>query len=130
VPGLLGVLIALFGAQLALREVRARRAPPAPVSPSEADDGEGDAPQQGELRRVAPVLALCVAFIVGALGRGLPFIVTSSVLVVAWISLLRWRQWRDDGAVARGLGTAVVIGVLSCTVIAVLFEDVFLVRLP
>jgi hypothetical protein len=113
----------VFGAVLAWRERGAAEATPAP-----AGDAEAGAP--GELRRVLPILALAVVWVVGTLGRGLPFVATSAALVLAWIALLRWRDWRASGSVARGLGTAVAIAVVACTVIAVLFEDVFLVRLP
>ena len=123
VPGVLGVLMAVFGAVLAWRERGAAAATPAP-----AGDAEAGAP--GELRRVLPILALAVVWVVGTLGRGLPFVATSAALVLAWIALLRWRDWRASGSVARGLGTAVAIAVVACTAIAVLFEDVFLVRLP
>lgn len=123
VPGMLGALMAVFGAMLAWRERRAGVATPAP-----AGDADADAP--GTLLRVLPILVLAVAWVVGTLGRGLPFVATSAVLVAAWIALLRWRDWRAAGSLARGLGTAVAIAVVACTAIAVLFEDVFLVRLP
>lgn len=123
VPGVLGVLMAAFGAILAWRERRAVAAAPAPDVPAGAD-------ATGTLRRVLPILALAIAWVAGTLGRGLPFVATSAGLVVAWIALLRWREWRASGSLARGLGGAVAIAVVACTAIAVLFEDVFLVRLP
>lgn len=124
VPGVLGVLIALFGAVLAWRERPAARA--AAAAPDAGDPGASAV----ELGRVAAILALAFGWAFGALGRGLPFVATSTTLVLAWIALLRWRDWRASGSVARGLGTAAVIAVVACTAIALLFEDVFLVRLP
>lgn len=123
VPGVLGVLMAVFGAVLAWRERRA-----APAAPAHAAQADADA--RGTLRRALPILALAIAWVVGALGRGMPFVATSACLVFAWIALLRWRDWRASGSVARGLGGAVAIALVACTAIAVLFEDVFLVRLP
>ena len=123
VPGVLGVLMAVFGAILAWREWRVARVAADPAA--SADDGE-----PGEWRRVVPVLLLAFGWVFGALGRGLPFVATSATLVFAWIALLRWREWRASGALVRGPATAAAIAVIACTAIAVLFEDVFLVRLP
>ncbi len=134
VPGVLGVLIAAFGAVLAWRERTAVRAGAALRPGGGTSDGDdarvGDGATAGELGRVVAILALSFAWVFGALGRGLPFVATSATLVVAWIALLRWRDWRASGSVARGFGTAVAIAAVACTAIAVLFEDVFLVRLP
>lgn len=150
VPGVLGVLMAAFGAVLAWREAARRRgagAPAAPVTDAAASDAPlpdaavpdaplPDAPAAGDepvlvaLRRVAPVLVLALAFAVGLLGRGLPFAATASLLVFAWIALLRQDEWRAQGRVARGLASAAAIAVVSCTLIALLFQEVFLVRLP
>lgn len=126
VPGVLGVLIAAFGAVLAWREAARRRE----GSGTAADADAAGEPVLVALRRVAPVLALALAFAVGLLGRGLPFAATASLLVFAWIALLRWPEWRARGGVARGLGSAAAIAVASCTLIALLFQEVFLVRLP
>lgn len=123
-PGVLGVLIALFGALLAWRERHPQ--PTEGGAPPTPDDGAG----HGGLGRAAAVLVLAVGWTLAALGRGLPFLATSSVLVAAWIALLRWDEWRASGTLVRGLGKAVTIAVLACTAIALLFEDVFLVRLP
>ena len=123
-PGVLGVLIVLFGALLAWRARHPQ--PTGDGAPPTPDDGAGP----GNLGRAVSVLALAVGWTLVALGRGLPFLATSSVLVAAWIALLRWDEWRASGTVVRGLGTAITIAVLACTAIALLFEDVFLVRLP
>ena len=142
VPGVLGVLMAAFGAVLAWREAARRRGAGAPVPDAAASDAPlpdpplPDAPAAGDepvlvaLRRVAPVLVLALAFAVGLLGRGLPFAATASLLVFAWIALLRQDEWRAQGRVARGLASAAAIAVVSCTLIALLFQEVFLVRLP
>lgn len=135
VPGLLGALIAVFGLVLAGREARAsrgsaaadpRRTDEAPLS---ADDDPG-APAPGEWRRTVPVLVLCGGFVFGVLGRGLPFVLTSTLLVFGWITMLSGSRWRAEGSIARGLGVTALIAVTACFLIAFLFEDVFLVRLP
>jgi hypothetical protein len=121
VPGLLGALIALFGLVLALRERRGTAAAPDPT---------GAAPTAPIDRRIVPVLALSAIFVFALLGRGLPFTATSAALVFSWIVLLRLPEWRAAGTVPRGVAVAAVIALASCFVIAHLFQDVFLVRLP
>jgi hypothetical protein len=124
VPGVLGVLIAAFGALLAWGERKAAgdAAARQPIA--------GPATEPPVVARLAGVLALVAVFVFGLLGRGLPFVATSSALVFAWIALLRWRQWRADGRLARGLAGAATIALGACLAIAHLFQDVFLVRLP
>lgn len=122
VPGVLGVLITLFGAVLAWRDATSRR-----------DVGAGEATAAGvpvPVGRIVAVMTLCGVFVFGLLGRGLPFVATSALLVFAWIALLRAPAWRATGSVPRGLGVAATIALSACVVIALLFQEVFLVRLP
>jgi hypothetical protein len=146
VPGALGALIAVFGTVLAWRERRGGhaaepgptaaapdddRAEPAGGASANVDSAAGAAETAGAtVRRTLPILALCAIFVFGLLGRGLPFVAVAAALVFAWIALSRWSVWRADGRVSQGLAAAAVIAVVSCFVIAVLFQDVFLVRLP
>lgn len=138
-PGLLGVLIALFGAVLAWREVSSRREGGAGVPDALA--GSIDAAQPGgpaeppgtasaSARRIVPVVGLCAIFVFGLLGRGLPFVATSTLLVFTWITMLRLPEWRATGRVGRGLAGTAVIALSACMLISLLFQDVFLVRLP
>lgn len=121
VPGVLGVLIAVFGAVLALRERGARVA----AGAREPQPAAGT-----DWRRVLPVLALALVFTVGLLGRGLPFVATSTALVFAWIVIASLPAWRAEGGVGRGLARTAMIAVVACGAIAALFQEVFLVRLP
>jgi hypothetical protein len=156
VPGVLGVLIAVFGALLAGRERAAARGaaagvdastgstrstastastgPTGPSGPSGPSGPTGAAASSdataSTAARMAGVLALVAVFAFGLLGRGLPFVATSSALVFAWIALLRWREWRAAGRLAPGLAGAAAIALGACFAIAHLFQDVFLVRLP
>ena len=132
VPGVLGVLIALFGALLAWRERGASRATAEAGAEPSADGPSADGPSVDgpSAARMAGVLALVALFAFGLLGRGLPFVATSAALVFAWISLLRWRDWRAQDHLARGLAGAAAIALGACVAIAHLFQDVFLVRLP
>ncbi|MCX7231415.1 MAG: tripartite tricarboxylate transporter TctB family protein [Burkholderiales bacterium] len=135
VPGLLGVLIAVFGAVLAWRErggaAAAAAAPEsgAAAGPAVPDDPDTPSPRAVALR-IGAVLVLCAVFVFGLLGRGLPFVATASALVFAWIAMLRLPEWRAAGTVARGLAGAAAIALGACFTIAHLFQDLFLVRLP
>ena len=80
--------------------------------------------------RIAGVLVLCTVFVFGLLGRGLPFVATSSALVFIWIAVLRLPAWQAAGGVPRGLAGAAAIALGTCFAIAHLFQDLFLVRLP
>jgi hypothetical protein len=135
VPGLLGVLIALFGAVLAWRERGGTAAAAAAAAGSAATDAapprDPDAPSPRAVAvRIAGVLVLCTVFVFGLLGRGLPFVATSSALVFIWIAVLRLPAWQAAGGVPRGLAGAAAIALGTCFAIAHLFQDLFLVRLP
>ena len=63
------------------------------------------------LRRFAIIVALCLVFGVGLVGRGLPFWVAAALYVSATIAVLQYPQRRADNQVLRGLVVAVIIGV-------------------
>ena len=83
--------------------------------------------QMLEARALATSSLVLVAAI--AAGRGLPFVLTAAAFVFVWIVAFQWRTWPPTGRL-RGLATAAAIAVGSSTVIAYLFQAVFLVRLP
>ena len=130
VPGVLGVLIAVFGALLAWRERGASRGAMAAESSADGPSAGGPSADVPSAARMAGVIALVALFAFGLLGRGLPFVATSGGLVFAWIALLRWRDWRAQDRVVRGVAGAAAIAFGACFAIAHLFQDVFLVRLP
>jgi hypothetical protein len=118
-PGVLGALMMLFGAALVLRALAA----PAGAA------GEAPIALGG---RTWLALALCVGFAGGLLGRGLPFWLTAAAFLFVAIVAFRWLD-RDAGA-ASGLpgvvlGSAVIAAVASAA-ISLLFQEVFLIRLP
>jgi hypothetical protein len=119
VPGLLGALMIAFGAALALRALW-------------RDFGHGPLLRAGEGKRIALALALCVAYAGGLLGKGLPFWLTSSAFL--FVAILVFRILDHDAAGGpllrrAALGTA-AIALTASAVIALLFQEVFLVRLP
>ena len=116
-PGVLGALMVFFGAALGLRALGAR-APEIVVDDASAV-------------RVILALALCVGYAGGLLGHGLPFWLTSAAFI--FIAILSFR-WLDRDAETPGLArlaaSSAAIAVGSALVISLLFEQVFLVRLP
>jgi hypothetical protein len=118
-PGVLGALMMLFGAALALR---AQAAP---------DRGAGDAPVALG-GRTWLALALCVGFAGGLLGRGLPFWLNAAAFLFVTILLFQWLD-RDAEARQGMLGVALAsaaIALAASAAISLLFQEVFLIRLP
>lgn len=126
VPGLLGIVMILFGCLVALR-VRG------------ADRSEGDAAGEGEEQRpelhpsrLALVIGLCLTFSVGLVGHGLPFWVAASLFVTVSILVLQHpqRQAAGRGVDARALLVAGVIGLSAGLAATLVFQRLFLVHLP
>ena len=144
-PGIIGALMIVLAAVLALRAPRVFAAAAAAAAPdATADDpaaGTGSmaarddvtaTPPEGAggmLRAVAAAIP-CVLFALLGPATGLPFAVDAAVYVAVFIALFSWPRWRAEGRIARRLLTALAIAVISAAVISWLFESVFLVRLP
>jgi Tripartite tricarboxylate transporter TctB family len=122
-PGLIGLVLLLLGLLLLLRSLRERRAAamaadaasPAPSSPAAA----------GDRGRALLAVALCLAYALGLLGR-LPFAWATGLFVFAFVAAFgfeRARPWRT-------LGGAAAMAVFTAIAVTLLFEQLFLVRLP
>jgi hypothetical protein len=113
VPGLFGLALVLLGAALAWRGRRTR-------------DTDADATAAEPLlnRRVLVTLALTLAYAAGAIGR-LPFAPATAlfVAVFAWL-------YADTSRGPRRIFIALLAGVLTAAAVVLVFEDLFLVRLP
>jgi hypothetical protein len=123
-PGILGIAMLLLGALLALRSWR-RGALSQPHLPFTEH-------QREVRRRVWTVIALCTVYSVGLIGHGIPFWAASAVFVVASIVILQ-QMSRDE--VERRLTPrfwvkAIVIGVAAAVITHLVFQELFLVRLP
>jgi hypothetical protein len=112
-PGILGLLMMVFGAALALRS-----------------GGEGS--EEGALsrRRTGLALALCLLFAGGLLGHGLPFWLTAAAFMFAAIMVFRLLDEDLKTARWRVALSSAAISLVAALVISFLFESVFLVRLP
>jgi hypothetical protein len=124
-PGLLGIVLMLFGTLLAVRGLRRGGRP---------IFAQTDFPsiRDGSTRQIVSVLALCLVFGVGLVGRGLPFWAAGALFVSVSILVLQNAGRRASGIRldARQVGKAVLIGVVAGVGITVLFQDIFLVHLP
>jgi hypothetical protein len=118
VPGLLGLAIVGAGVVLSLRAWRALVAPGVTTRGSHV------------WRRVGLSLALCLVFAFGLVGHGLPFSLACGVYLFAHVSLLQWNDRRAAGQTLRGLLVAGAVGVGGALLVPLIFQDLFLVRLP
>jgi len=116
-PGVLGALMIVFGVALGVRALGR------PGGHAEAD--RASAP------RVVLAIGLCVGYAAGFLGHGLPFWLTSAAFI--FIAVLSFR-WLDRDAerpsLARLAASSAAIALGAALAIGLLFEQVFLVRLP
>jgi hypothetical protein len=122
-PALLGIAMMLLATLLALRSWR-RGALAAGPSRRRIDPAVAG--------RVALVLGLCVGFGVFLVGHGLPFWLAAAIFVSVAIVVLQAPQ---RAAVGRRLSVrdvivAIVIGLGAGGAITLVFQQIFLVRLP
>lgn len=123
-PGLLGLAMITLGLVLAVRSWRRGAFAQAAIAP--------DSSALQRRKRVALTIALSVGYTVVLVGRGLPFwlassvYVTSSILIFEWIGSHPGRRRLS----ARTVIQAIVIGVASSVIIWLVFERLFLVRMP
>jgi hypothetical protein len=124
VPGLLGLMMILLGGILALRSWR-RGALRLPIAAPTTDEREAR-------RRVWIVIALCMGYAVVLVGHGLPFWIASAIYVTVSILILQ-RLSRDPNErrlTPRAWVKAVVIGLASGLITSLVFQELFLVRMP
>jgi hypothetical protein len=123
-PGLLGIAMILLGGVMALRSWRrgalARALPPATPH------------QREERKRVAIAVALCCGYGLVLVGHGIPFWLASTIYVGA--SILVFQRLSPDPAERRltalAGAKALAIAVAASVITWLVFEKVFLVRLP
>jgi len=123
-PGLLGLAMILLGGIMAVRSWR-RGAMTMPLPAATPH-------QRTERRRVAIAVALCCGYGVVLVGHGIPFWLASTVYVTT--SILVFQRISADPAerrlTPRAWILALVIGACASVVTWLVFERIFLVRLP
>ena len=119
-PGVLGALMMLFGAALGLRALAQGALRERSASPGVS------------ARRTGLALVLCVAFAAGLLGRGWPFWLTSSAFLFVAILVFRIldRDAESRASPGRLALSSAAIALAAAVVISLVFERIFLVRLP
>lgn len=123
VPALHGAVVALLSVWLALRAI-GRGA----LKPAAAGTG-GAAPEGYSNFRLGCAAALCLAFAVGMVGR-IPFWLATALFVFAFIALFEWREgvsWRQR---LRPLLAGAAVAAGTAIGVTLVFEKLFLVRLP
>ncbi|MFO1285745.1 MAG: tripartite tricarboxylate transporter TctB family protein [Rubrivivax sp.] len=129
-PGLLGVLMIVLGGVLALRSLRrgALRQP----AQSAQHAHEPEALHREERRRIWVASALCLGYGVVLIGHGLPFWLASTIYVTGSILVLQRmsREADERRLTPRVLAKALTIGLVSSLVTHVVFQELFLVRMP
>ena len=124
VPGILGALIAFLGGVLLLRSVR-RGAVAGFGEPWRLDAGA-----RGMLARAAAAIAITLVYTLVLVGHGLPFWLVTVVFVFVFMLIFDLPERRARGQTARGLVTAAIVAVATSAVVTLMFERVFLVRMP
>jgi hypothetical protein len=115
VPGLLGIAIAFVGLLLSLRAWRGSKQTAAEVT---------------DWRAFAVSLLLCLGFAGVVLGHGPAFGVAAAGYLFLHIAFLEWPARRAAGQTLRGLVVAAITGIAGGILVPLVFEQIFLVRLP
>jgi hypothetical protein len=122
VPGILGLLMILVGAVLAVRALR------------EGALGGNQRPpvllEAGTLRRAGVTLLLTLGLAFVLVGHGLSFPVAAAIYLFLQIAVLQYPERKAKNELGRGLLVAALVAVGAAIAISALFQLVFLVRLP
>ena len=118
-PGVLGIFILALGLAMLVRALRAGALAPSRATGSSV-----------EWRRIVLPLGLCIGFAAGLVGHGLPFWLAAWVFVAVMIWTLQYPERAGKGELDRLALTAVAVGGGSSIVISLIFQELFLIRLP
>jgi putative tricarboxylic transport membrane protein len=123
VPGGLGAVILLLGAALFLRAARA--------GGWRLGGGAGPRSWLGDpgVRRLLLAVGLCGGYAALLVGR-LPFWLATFLFVTGFVALFEWPLAASGSERRRRLGFALVLGALISAVVTLVFQEIFLVRLP
>jgi putative tricarboxylic transport membrane protein len=115
-PGVLGVFIVVLGIAMLLRSQ-----PPA--------DESGDGPPIA-WRRVFVPMALCIAFAAGLVGHGVPFWLAGWIFIAVMIWTLQYAERKAKGELLRLAALAIAVGAGASIAVSLIFQELFLIRLP
>ncbi len=115
-PGLISLVLLGLGLALLWRSLR---------TPAPAPQADAAAAHNTVWWRALLALVLCLVYALGLLGR-LPFLWATGLFVFAFIAAFSFRRARP----LRSLGGAAVMAPAVAFSVSLLFEQLFLVRLP
>lgn len=124
VPGLLGVVILVFGSLILIRALRhgGLRLGGAGVRVAASW-------RRPEPRRLLCVLGLTLLYAGGLVGR-VHFLAATFIFMLAFVLLFEWRSTAERRGRMRLAMTAVIQAAVTAVAVWYVFENVFLVRLP
>ncbi|BBK31715.1 tripartite tricarboxylate transporter TctB family protein [Stella humosa] len=123
VPGFYGIVLAILGIALAARSiVRGALRPGGGYVPSTTGF------THSSVSRLAAAVAICLVFSIGLIGR-MPFWLAVTLFVTGFILLFEWQDESTARRVRR-VAIAVALGVATGIAVTLVFEKLFLVRLP
>lgn len=123
VPGFYGVVLAILGGALAARSiVRGALRPGGGRLPATTGFAHSSVP------RLAAAVALCLLFSIGLIGT-MPFWLAVAVFVTAFVLLFEWRDEPTPRRLRR-IAIALALGLAAGVAVTLVFEKLFLVRLP
>ena len=123
VPGALGAVLLVLGAALFLRAARAggwRLGAGAGRAVGRADAALG---------RLLLAAAVCVGYAAGLIGR-LPFWLATFLFVAGFVALFEWPLAKTRRERVRRLAFALLFGAVIAAAVTLVFQKIFLVRLP
>ena len=85
-----------------------------------------------DVGRILLVIGLCLAFGVVLVGHGLPFWLAAAIFVTTAILALQYQARRSTGEplTVRQVASTAAIGLGAGIAITIVFQEIFLVRLP
>jgi hypothetical protein len=123
VPGVLGLVLLMLGGMLCLR---AARAGGWRVS---SQDAAGFGASDPGVRRLCLAVALCLLYAAVLVGT-VPFWLATFIFITAFVILFEWPLATSRADRLRRLAFAPLLAAVIAAAVTVLFQYVFLVRLP
>lgn len=120
VPGFLGLALAIMGALLIVRAVRAGALTHSAIPTF----------RTREHWRLLTALLLCFAYPLCLLGSGLPFWLATAIFVAAFVFVFQFEDRKATGTLLRGAAFAALFGLICGSTVHYIFQELFLVRLP
>jgi hypothetical protein len=124
-PGLLGIVMTVLGFLVFIRKWTRFKG---------IQDSMPSLPydKRTALKRMLLVLAICIVFCIGLLGKGLPYWLSGGIFVTVCILALdnTTKNPKKSRFTPKKIFMAAAIGFVAALVITLVFEQIFMVRLP